>query len=402
MSKIRKAFNAIHCVFLLLVVYIVPKKKSKVIQVVNSLENGGLEQIVIDLHHELLRQRFESRICIWSDNVASIANQIEDWSKVTILVENRKSYLKYLVTERPSSIHFHHSTLGVRYLTFSRIKLIYTMHNVYTWLDHKSAKNFYRLLSKMDVIANVSNSVKKYYLFRAGLVGARITKSVVVENAVDFSKMSINAKPKTDFGKIHLLVAANFYPTKSLFTIFGFVEEAANRGLDVEISIAGYESNKLYHKEFMEHLGKFELATQIHVLGAVKHAALLEMFGSRQYDALLSLSLQEGCSVALLEAIGNGLPVITTNTGNAFELQQHWNSIFVADNSYNSVFSLSPSQISNLGNDLRPSNLDSLIKQLQIYAANKASFHLAAHEQISPFRDEYGLSNLAKKYISLY
>ncbi len=389
------------CLWFLILLKLVPKK-NKVIQLVNSLEDGGLEQIVIDLHHELIKQGYESRLCIWSEKVGPIARQIQDFSKLEIIAGKKKELLKYLLKERPKIINYHHSTVGVRYLKYTGIKRIYTMHNVYTWLNHVEARRYYKHLTKMNMVVAVSESVKEYYLFRTSYMGIRNPGVTVIENAVNLNFVPVKAIETKNDRRIELISIANFYPTKALFGIFGLIEAAASHGLELHVGVAGSPSNQNYFNKFVEFYEAFEFRERIHLLGPVEHSELLNICATDRYDAFLSLSLQEGCSIALLEAIGIGLPIITTKTGNSSELSEKWNSIFVADTPYKSIQSLRSETIELLGHQVKPANLDSVIGQLSKFYYSKNFYQESAMNQASEFRKVYSLQTFGEKYLKEY
>jgi glycosyltransferase involved in cell wall biosynthesis len=134
----------------------------------------------------------------------------------------------------------------------------------------------------------------------------------------------------------------------------------------------------------------------------VEHSELIEMCASGKFDLFLSLSLQEGCSIALLESIGVGLPVLTTDTGNAMALSKKWKSIFVSENAYDSILELDPEVIEHLGYQVSPKNMGYLTKLLQEFKFDFKAHSINSHNQVLDFRKEYSLFRFAKNYIKAY
>ena len=95
------------------------------------------------------------------------------------------------------------------------------------------------------------------------------------------------------------------------------------RGVPFEILLAGDGPDEDVIARRIEELG---LGERVRMLGAVPHAELLRLYGDQRVDcvALPSLDLgeglHEGISVALIEAMAHGVPVISTATGGQIEL----------------------------------------------------------------------------------
>jgi glycosyltransferase involved in cell wall biosynthesis len=97
----------------------------------------------------------------------------------------------------------------------------------------------------------------------------------------------------------------------------------ASRGIAFELWLAGDgpEADSLARR--VRDLG---LERQVRMLGMLPHAALLRLYQQREVDCVVLASLDlggglhEGISVALIEAMGYGIPAISTRTGGMAEL----------------------------------------------------------------------------------
>lgn len=95
-------------------------------------------------------------------------------------------------------------------------------------------------------------------------------------------------------------------------------------------------------------------------------------------DALIMPSLREGMPLAALEAIGSGLPVLASHTG---EL---------------------PTLIKNNGLTFRPNDVTSLREALIAFIKNRVSINSAAKEEALMIQKVYGVENWKKKTESVY
>jgi glycosyltransferase involved in cell wall biosynthesis len=95
------------------------------------------------------------------------------------------------------------------------------------------------------------------------------------------------------------------------------------RGIAFELWLAGDGPERHAIAQRITALG---LASRVRMLGLVPHAKLLRLYAERQVDCVVLPSLDlgdgvhEGISVALIEAMAHGVPVISTETGGLTEL----------------------------------------------------------------------------------
>jgi glycosyltransferase involved in cell wall biosynthesis len=88
-------------------------------------------------------------------------------------------------------------------------------------------------------------------------------------------------------------------------------------GLEVRVWFAGDGEMRSALEALVAARG---LGSQVSFLGQVDHAKLTEMFRTKQVDAVVLPTLHEGIPAALIEPMGHGIPVISTNVGGVPEL----------------------------------------------------------------------------------
>ena len=98
------------------------------------------------------------------------------------------------------------------------------------------------------------------------------------------------------------------------------------RGIPFELWLAGEGPERAAIERHIDERG---LGERIRLLGTVPHAELLGMYRDGQVDCVVLPSLHEGLSVALIEAMAYGVPVIATRVGGVPELLEDGAGVLV-------------------------------------------------------------------------
>jgi glycosyltransferase involved in cell wall biosynthesis len=116
---------------------------------------------------------------------------------------------------------------------------------------------------------------------------------------------------------------ARLVPVKGHAHLLDAAARLTARGVGFELWLAGDGPEAAALARRIEELA---LGDRVRMLGTVPHAELLRLYGEGKVDCVvlpsvdLGEGLHEGLSVALIEAMAHGLPVISTRTGGLPEL----------------------------------------------------------------------------------
>jgi glycosyltransferase involved in cell wall biosynthesis len=129
-----------------------------------------------------------------------------------------------------------------------------------------------------------------------------------------------------------VLCPARLIPVKGHRVLLDAAARLAARGVAFDLWLAGDgpERNALARR--IEKLG---LGDRVRMLGTVPHTELLRLYGERKVDCVvlpsldLGNGLHEGISVALMEGMAHGIPVIATRTGGLPELLENGAGVLV-------------------------------------------------------------------------
>jgi glycosyltransferase involved in cell wall biosynthesis len=123
-----------------------------------------------------------------------------------------------------------------------------------------------------------------------------------------------------------LLCPARLVPIKGHDYLLDAVARLAAGGVAFELLLAGDGPEREAIARRVADLG---LGDRVRLLGTVPHAELLAQYRDRRIDCVVLPSLHEGLSVALVEAMAYGVPVIGTRVGGVPELLDRGGGVLV-------------------------------------------------------------------------
>ena len=123
-----------------------------------------------------------------------------------------------------------------------------------------------------------------------------------------------------------LLCPARLTPIKGHGDLLEAAARLVARGIMFELWLAGEGPERA---AIERRIGERGLSDRVRLLGTVPHAELLGMYRDRRADCVVLPSLHEGLSVALVEAMAYGVPVIATEVGGVPELLENGAGVLV-------------------------------------------------------------------------
>jgi colanic acid/amylovoran biosynthesis glycosyltransferase len=123
-----------------------------------------------------------------------------------------------------------------------------------------------------------------------------------------------------------LLCPARLAPIKGHGDLLEAAARLVARGIPFELRLAGEGPERA---AIERRIGERGLGGHVRLLGTVPHAELLGMYRDGRADCVVLPSLHEGLSVALVEAMAYGVPVIATAVGGVPELLEDGAGILV-------------------------------------------------------------------------
>lgn len=287
---------------------------------IDTLDRGGLEEIVALLAHEFRRDGVAVRI-LCSERGGLVSRRLESHGfRVEVFNNDADKFSQYLKADRPVllSSHFVHGMLAVP--AALGIPVVETIHNMFAhfspamWGDErKRFQNFTHAIA-------VSKTVREYYLRWLGApAGEKIT---VINNAAASARTVGMQRPIArkimgyDENELVYLNLASFDGRKNQLGLLTAFDRLHAQYPATRLILMGNEASPFYFGEVKNYLDKLMCREAVrvvdfqHDVGSVLAAA----------DAFVIASYIEGWSVSATEAAYSGLPLIHTECGSGPEL----------------------------------------------------------------------------------
>lgn len=142
----------------------------------------------------------------------------------------------------------------------------------------------------------------------------RSVNVVLVPNGVDLSAFR-PGPPIPDQGPLQVVCVARLIERKGQHHLIEAVRRLADMDVDIRLSLVGEGDSQPEYEALARRLG---VEQQVHFVGYVPRERIPACFASAHVFALPSYS--EGMSIAALEAMAAGLPVVLSRTGGTDEL----------------------------------------------------------------------------------
>lgn len=308
-----------------------------ILHVIQSLEFGGAEKVVVQLANKF-SDEYKITICVTKKkgdlvkellpNVKVVSLEMGEGNNPTLIGK-----LKDLIIERNIDVvHCHdwgvyvESALAVK--KSGRSKVILTVHGPYTQYAPGLVSKFKKILrhfverylskSTYKIVA-VSDAIKKYIIKDIGIVDSKVA---VIHNSVEGYKFS----PENNSNKCRKLIAVGrVAKIKNHRLMLSAFLKLSEKFQDVSLTIVGDgpEFNKV--KKYADEIG---IRSSVEFTGF--RTDIEELL--KQHDAFLLSSQYEGISIAGLEAMSLGLPIISTNVGGISEMVKDGVNGFLVEN----------------------------------------------------------------------
>lgn len=324
-----------------------PQKQKNIALVVNSFNKGGLEEVVLNLYYGYKQKGYNVYI-LSAFNDAPMAKKLYDIRDIYIFNNNPENFINFCKKKHINILHYHYNTLMMRAAKQMGFKVIYTMHNVYTWFNKVELIEYKSRLDSADYVVCVSDYVKNYYTTLTGAANA-----VAVPNGLDFSRLD---KQFEDFNiskqslglqdKKVIVSVASFYPVKHQIGLIGAMEEVIKTRPDAHLLLVGNVGDKGYYETFIQTLKNSPAKDNITHLKYIDNKYMGE-FLKEVADIFVLASLQEGFGNATLEALYCQKPAVITDTGCAENIK-NIDSCVVVPPAYNSITEITNTQIEKL------------------------------------------------------
>jgi glycosyltransferase involved in cell wall biosynthesis len=293
-----------------------------VLQLITRLPVGGAERLIADTVRKLDRSRYDPVVCCIQAR-GEMATEIERSGVPVICIERMQSKRfdwgavgvleRLLASERIALVHAHlyHANLYGRLACLrAGVPAVVSVHNTYTAPKlHRRLINRFLARSTKRVIA-VSEDIKRDLMRHDGIPAERI---VVIANGVDFERLSSSltrAQARQRLGIAETTLALGCVARLEEQKGHRFLLEAMSQLRDLPVRLFLIGDGRL-RADLEQRAASLGVADAVRFLGLRSDVpAILPAL-----DLYAMPSLWEGLSIALLEAMAAGLPVVATDVG---------------------------------------------------------------------------------------
>jgi glycosyltransferase involved in cell wall biosynthesis len=288
---------------------------------VTSLDQGGLEQVVHDLALGL-QKKGNRAVVVCTERGGKIAERLKcQGIDIEILPATHKeeAYREILSRYEVDIVNTHYSFFGARLAAEAGLPVVSVIHNIYAWLDDNILGAFRTVDPFISHYIAVSDDVAGFMAHRFRVKKERIT---TVPNGLDVDawqarKEHTSAQDREAFGfspadYVFLTVAA-INRTKGQDRIIKIFPELLEHCPDVKALFLGQVVDRQFHRYLLHLVHENGLEDKIIFAPHAPDAAPFY----KMADAFVLPSVVEGWSMAMMEAMFFGLPLIMSAVGGA-------------------------------------------------------------------------------------
>lgn len=240
-----------------------------------------------------------------------------------------RACLRLLRREQVALIHAHEFSAilcGWIVAMLAGVPFVATVHGKNYFWEKLRRRVTYRLVSRHGTLVAVSQDLKRFICEKVGIAEKQVE---VIHNGVAPAQLITDEEVQKCKAELEvsgcyplLGVVGSLYPVKGHRFLLEAMPEILRRWPKAQLLVIGRGELEVALKEQVEQLS---IGTNVHFLGMRQDVPrLLSLL-----DIFILPSLSEGLSLALLEAMASGKPVVATRVGGNPELIDHGKTGFL-------------------------------------------------------------------------
>jgi len=355
-------------------------KKPNILHLIGEFTSGGAETIVINLINRLKKDNWNVIVSARKDG--PLSEQIIDKKDIYIIDKNRTIDIKYIFNIELIHTHlFGNDFYGFFAAKYAGIKIIQTIHGMDSINSRKRILAYNIMAPFVDKIITVSESLEQEML---KVILFRKDKIYTITNGIDCGRyVSINScqsmKEEIGINDSFPIIGAvgNVKPVKGYDTFIKAASLILKQYPKVKFLIVGSVSE---HNSCI-----YEMERLIYVYGLEKY---FEFLGFRQdvhdilslFDIYVLPSRSEGLSMALLEAMLLGKPIVATSVGGNLKVLENCKTALLVP----------------------PNEPEALSESILHLLSNKAFAKFIGQNASEECRKKYNIDHMVENYKNLY
>ncbi len=284
-------------------------KPLKILHIIFSLQVGGMETMLIDIANTQAAAGHSVEILVVNDLIdPSLPPKVNPRVRLTMFHRREGSAplllmarLNMLVMRRrPDVIHAHHPKFA-KLLTAFRSKLLVTIHDIRTPLQHCRGAN----------MVAITDAVAEDIVSREPASNIEVIYNGILTDTVRRRSSRPAGSP---FRIVQL--ARLFHEKKGQHILIKALGILKRRGVsDISVDFIGEGPSREYLQELAQNEG---VDAQVHFCGLMDREEIYSRLA--EYDAMVHPSIYEGFGLIVAEAMAAGLPLILTEYDGPWEV----------------------------------------------------------------------------------
>lgn len=369
----------------------------------DGMHQGGLEKVVADLVRNLDRSRFDVTVVVNHPEFGDQGEALMREGHEVVSVGRNPDALQRLLAERPFDlVNFHFSVFGLDAWHAAGAASCYTLHNSYTWLSGNERHARGTALRRMDFVLAVSRQVRRYAV---GLFGIDATRVRVAANGLDPAGLAgTPSVERAEFGwgpdDYVFINVASLARAKHQNVLLAAMEEFVEEEPRARLLLVGNAHDQEFRRECLARVEASGLSGAVRILEwqpRARVAGLLQMA-----DAFALPSLQEGWSIAAMEAMYFGLPLVLSDIGSARDVVRDGDVGIVIPNAFDFIEDVGASVITDLSRVRRPRNTDALLGAMRDLLRHRAAWRERGRAGRAKVDGELSVSAMVRRYEAFF
>ena len=310
-----------------------PGRGRRVLLQVDDFQQGGLEQVVLDLAVSLAARGFEPAILVLGRRGEAFATAEAQGLELRTLDARRGRLSAYEeLVAGFDLVHAQHSTFGAARVAAQGKPFVQTIHNSYVWLGRRDLARYRAADRWTSAYVCVSASAAAYAQLRLGL---GVERFVIIHNGIRSERLrnasdaeSERARLRAEFAigpdDFVFLNVASIYPPKAQRVLAHALAIAGAREPSLRVVVLGRAMDEAYAQALRADLRQLGITDRFRLAG---HRDPVGFY--RMADAFVLPSFWEGCSLAVAEALTAGLPAVLADVGAAASQLAHGEGLLV-------------------------------------------------------------------------
>lgn len=370
---------------------------------VDSLDKGGLEQVVALLAREFRNRGVEVRILCTLKGGETAKELLEEDFFVKIFDGDEKNFEAYISENRPMLINTHFTKNMLEITKKHNIPVVEVIHNMYVFQNDAGLKKERYLSRFYTKMIAVSSIVKEIY--EKKVIQGKDDRIEVVGNAADVQKMQGQ-------NRVYVRNMLGILPDSLVFINVSSIDSRKNQlGLlkafeifnqtvdrDSYLIIVGNPLSEFYDKEVSKYAET--LTCKENVIKLPYHKNIGDLYNAS--DIFVMPSYYEGWSIAATEALYCGLPLIHSYCGSAKELLDDGKNGILISNPAGNIAALDSERLMATMNSVNPSNVEELVEAMAQMSSAREEWRKKRGEISERSILKYNKDDMIDNYIKIF